>query len=374
MLTRHIGRADHIPGTGVDQRPQARVGADDVVVAECGVQRGVDGVEQERDLRGRRLRDVGNRSWGILVGQPQVYPAELFGHREHEPVDLTRDRNRQRRSRIAERCGVEHQVGPAAGPQPDGVVDLARPDSRGVDDGAGGDVRRLPGEHVGQRDRGPRRVRCRHAGEDPGAVLRGGAGHRGDQTGVVDELPVIGQQRAVEAVAAHGRRQRDGASRVDPPRPGQRRRRRARQPAQPVAGREPESHQRPRRRGHLGEQRNQLRHRVYQMRGVAGHQDSAFDGAAPGDADIAGGQIAQPAVDQLRAPPAGAERQIVLLHQRDRQSPGRGVQGDAGAGDAAADDDDVERSRRRPERAEFGARAGMRSKPLSCSWLQVSVQ
>ena len=144
MLTRHIGRADHIPGTRVDQRPQAGVGADDVVVAERGVQRGVDGVEQERDLR--RASAAGRRESvrGILVGQPQVYPAELFGHREHEPVDLTGDRNSQRRSRIAERCGVEHQMGSAAGPQPDGVVDLARPHSRGVDDGAGRDVRPTP--------------------------------------------------------------------------------------------------------------------------------------------------------------------------------------------------------------------------------------
>ena len=79
------------------------------------------------------------------------------------------------------------------------------------------------------------------------------------------------------------------------------------------------------------------------MRSVARHQDSALDGAAPGDADIAGRQIAQPAVDQLGAPPAGAECEIVLFHQRHSQASGRGVQRDAGAGDAATDHDDVGR-------------------------------
>ena len=67
-----------------------------------------------------------------------------------------------------------------------------------------------------------------------------------------------------------------------------------------------------------GQQRDQLRHGADEVRGVARHQDSAFDGAAPGDSDVAGGQIAQTAVHQLGAPPAGAEGQVVLLDQRDR--------------------------------------------------------
>ena len=36
-------------------------------------------------------------------------------------------------------------------------------------------------------------------------MLRRGARHRGDQAGVVDQLPVVGEQAAVETVAAHGR-------------------------------------------------------------------------------------------------------------------------------------------------------------------------
>src|SRR5439155_18627174 len=54
-------------------------------------------------------------------------------------------------------------------------------------------------------------------------------------------------------------------------------------------------------------------------------------------------QVAQPAVHQLGTPPAGAERQVVLLDERDAQTAARRVEGDAGAGDAATDDDHVER-------------------------------
>ena len=77
-------------------------------------------------------------------------------------------------------------------------------------------------------------------------MLGGGAGHGGDQAGVVDQLAVVGEQAAGQTVAAHGRRQFDGALGVDAPGPRQRRRRRARQPAQPVAGHETGAHQRPR--------------------------------------------------------------------------------------------------------------------------------
>ena len=49
-----------------------------------------------------------------------------------------------------------------------------------------------------------------------GAVLGGGAGDGGHQPRVVDQLAVVGQQRAVETVAPDRGRQLDGAGRVDP--------------------------------------------------------------------------------------------------------------------------------------------------------------
>ncbi len=93
------------------------------------------------------------------------------------------------------------------------------------------------------------------------------------------------------------------------------------------------------------------------MRCVAGHQDSTFDGAAPGDADIAGGQVAQPAVHEFGTPPAGAEGQIMFLDEHDAQSAGGRVQRDAGAGDTAADHQDVDRVAV-AECGEFGGPAG----------------
>src|SRR3954447_17374294 len=78
------------------------------------------------------------------------------------------------------------------------------------------------------------------------------------------------------------------------------------------------------------------------MRSVVGHQDSALDGAASGNADVAGREVSKAAVHQLGAPPAGAERQVMLFHQRDPQAAGCGVQRDTCAGDAAADHDHVE--------------------------------
>ena len=93
--------------------------------------------------RNRVSPDVGCGTSGIgpgrlLVGQAQVDPPQLLGHREHEAVELTGDRNRQRRSGIAEGCGIENEVGAAAGPQRQRRVDLAGPHPGGVDDGARG--------------------------------------------------------------------------------------------------------------------------------------------------------------------------------------------------------------------------------------------
>ncbi len=47
-------------------------------------------------------------------------------------------------------------------------------------------------------------------------------------------------------------------------------------------------------------------------------------------------------MDELRAPPAGAERPVVGLDQHDAQPAGRRVEGRAGAGDATADDQQVD--------------------------------
>ncbi len=345
MLPRHVGRATL---TGVDQRPQPGVRADHVVGAERDVQRRVHRVQQELRLLRSRLRHIGYRAGRVLVREPQIHTAQLFGHREHEAIDLAWDRNRQRGDRISERLGIEHEMRSATGTQADRGVHRPRPNAAGVDDGAGRYVERLPATLIGQRHRRARRIRRRDTGENRGSVLGGGPGNGRDQSGIVDQLTVVGEQTAGQPVASHRGREFDGAVRVDPPGSRQRRRRRACELAQPVTGHKAEPHQRPRRIVHRRQQRNQLRHGLDEVRGVARHQDSAFDRTAPRDADVARREVSQTAVHQLAAPAAGAEGKVVLLHQRDAQTPRRGVQCDADAGDAAADHDDVDRCRRRP--------------------------
>ena len=77
------------------------------------------------------------------------------------------------------------------------------------------------------------------------------------------------------------------------------------------------------------------------------HQDAALDGALVGDADLAVGEVAQPAVDQLGGPAGGAEGEVVGVDGEHGQAAGDGVEGDAGAGDAEAD--------RRPGRRRSGS-------------------
>ena len=76
-------------------------------------------------------------------------------------------------------------------------------------------MQRFPGEFVDQADR----ITLCRMGADPsqhdGTVLGRGAGHRGDQPGIVDQLAVVGQEGTVEPVAAHRRGQLHGARGVD---------------------------------------------------------------------------------------------------------------------------------------------------------------
>ena len=111
---------------------------------------------------------------------------------------------------------------------------------------------------------------------------------------------------------------------------------------QRVAGKEPSTHQRSAERTDLGQQRHDLRQCPDQMRCGAGHQDAALDRALVRDADLAAGEVAQAAVHQLRAPPAGAEGEVARLQQGDRQAAASRVEGHPGTGHPAADDQQVD--------------------------------
>jgi len=92
-----------------------------------------------------------------------------------------------------------------------------------------------------------------------------------------------------------------------------------------------------------GVERHHLRERPREVRRDAGHEQVALERALVGDADLAAREVAKAAVDELRAPAAGAEREVVLFDQRNTEPTSHGVESDTDTGDSAADDQDVNR-------------------------------
>jgi len=79
----------------------------------------------------------------------------------------------------------------------------------------------------------------------------------------------------------------------------------------------------------------------------------AFVGRLPGNRQVALGEVAQATVHEFRAPPAGARREIHPFDERRAQAAGGRVQGNAGAGDTAPDDEDVVAPFRQPVQGPF---------------------
>src|SRR5205085_2883047 len=77
------------------------------------------------------------------------------------------------------------------------------------------------------------------------------------------------------------------------------------------------------------------------VRGEAQHHLALLERLAH-QAELVLFEVAQAPVDELGAPRAGGAGEVRLLHQCHRQAPPRGVTGDAGAVDAAADDEEVD--------------------------------
>ena len=87
-------------------------------------------------------------------------------------------------------------------------------------------------------------------------------------------------------------------------------------------------------------------HRPDDVRGVAQEHRALAQGLAH-EAEVAVLQVAQPAVDQLGAGRGGVRGQIILFAQQHVEAAPRRVSRDAGTVDAAADDEQVDRARRR---------------------------
>ena len=85
-------------------------------------------------------------------------------------------------------------------------------------------------------------------------------------------------------------------------------------------------------------------HRPDDVRGVAQEHRALAQGLAH-ESEVAMLQVSKPAVDQLGAGRRGVRGQIVLLAEQHVEAAPRRVPGDAGAVDAAADDEQVDRAR-----------------------------
>src|SRR5207302_1839300 len=77
-------------------------------------------------------------------------------------------------------------------------------------------------------------------------------------------------------------------------------------------------------------------HRAHEVRSDRAHQVVALDCRLPRDAQLAGGDVAEPSMRELARPAAGAGGEIVLLDQRHRQPACGGVESHTGTSDTAA--------------------------------------
>ncbi len=90
-----------------------------------------------------------------------------------------------------------------------------------------------------------------------------------------------------------------------------------------------------------GGERDQHRQRPDEVGRGDLHQDAALDRALVGHVELGASEVAQPAVDELGAPPAGAEGHVVRVDGHHVEPAGGGVEGHPRAGDAEPDHEHV---------------------------------
>jgi hypothetical protein len=81
---------------------------------------------------------------------------------------------------------------------------------------------------------------------------------------------------------------------------------------------------------------------VHQVRGQPADEQAALVQRLAHQREVEHLQVAQPAVHELAGPAGRARGPVALLEQPDGQAAAGRVEGRAGAGDTAADDEDVE--------------------------------
>lgn len=222
--------------------------------------------------------------------------------------------------------------------------EVVSPHASRVDDRACPHAQLLAGAVVDPRLAvgGPEHPRARH---NVGAVAGSRASERDDRSRVVlDRAVPVHEPAAQPALAQTGRQQPCGPG-IDAARAGEHARGEPAQGAQHVGEADPDLRERvldPAADAAVAELWDEERARLHEVRRDPAQQRFAFDRGLPREGDVALREVAQPAVDELRAVAARAAREIARLDECDRQAAGNGVERDAGAGDAAADDEHVD--------------------------------
>src|SRR5699024_8333095 len=324
-----------------DQRAGARVAADDVLGCELVVEDGVDCAQQEHLLVVVGVGAFGDRTTVRIVGEADYDQTVVPRHSEDVAAEVTGHRCGDRGLRAAQASGRHEDVRPLARSEFDVVGERVGPDAGGGDDLTGAQRVLVPGEAVDEVNAAGFDVGDLGVGDDAGTVNGGRAGQGDDEPGVVDELTVPAEQSAAQTLA--GRRRGEAADRGgrDSTGAGEEILRGVCEPAQDVTGVEAGA-----RDGGLDAADPRVKwedHRqgADEMWGDGVHQPAALDGGFPRDRHVGPGEVAQSAVGELGTPTARARGEVAAFDEGDGQTAGSGVEGDADAGEAAADDDDV---------------------------------
>ena len=344
LLARHVGRVRVAALRRRDERPEAREGAHHVADAEARVgEVVVDRLEQVRDVVG-------------LDGRLLLRPAVMVRvRRAHERMLAPGDD--EHHAAVAD--GAEHDRGPVADPVPRHhdvhalgeaeprlqrrVVergDLVHPRARRVDHDARMDLHLAAAHAVHDACAGDAAALVEEAGDlgvrqHDRALARGGERRLEDEAGVVGAVVEVASA-ADEAVALHRRLGGDHAT--------------AAEHAVPLHAPEAGEHVVERQAGRQLEEadraapvdRDDELLRPDQVRGQR-PQPLALAHGLEDEAHVPLLQVAEPAVDQLRRAARRAAREVATLDHGGPEAAHRGVARDAGAVDAAADDEDVER-------------------------------
>ena len=303
-------------------------------------QHGVGVAQQVVDVAAGRRRMV-QSELPVRVGGPDD-PAVAPGEDEQDALLRGKDQRAGRVDAVAR----HHDVHALGRPHLKGIGDagealhLGGPDPRAVDDDAGTHVELVAALQVAQMGAGHLAALVPelddlHGRDAGGPVGEGRAGQGDGEAGVVHLRVVVADAAGEGVVPERGHGTQTG--RVGEVPVARHRRVHA---GERVVERQTGAHVQA--VLHAVLQRQQERRGVDEVRRQRLDEQAPLVQRLADEREIELLEVAQAAVDELAGAAGGAGREVALLHQRDGEPPAGRVQGDAAAGDAAADHQHVE--------------------------------